>query len=61
MAVSISCRELGMECRFATEGETGEAAVDSLMRHVHAEHEDEWFEIEEIYQKARSVIRGKAA
>jgi len=43
------------------EGETGEVVMESLMRHVHTEHTDDWFEIEEIYQAACSVIREKAA
>lgn len=61
MPVSISCKELGMDCQFKTEGETGDAAVDSLMMHVHADHNDDWFEFEEIYQAARRIVRDKAA
>jgi predicted small metal-binding protein len=61
MSISISCKELGMDCNFATEGETGQDAVGSLMRHVHTEHGEDWFDIEEIYQAACSVIREKAA
>jgi hypothetical protein len=30
-----------------------------LMRHVHAEHGDDWFEIRETYQAARRIIRRK--
>jgi predicted small metal-binding protein len=61
MSISISCKELGMDCHFVQEGETGEVVIESFMRHVHTEHADEWFEIEEIYQAACSVIREKAA
>jgi predicted small metal-binding protein len=61
MNASISCRELGMECDFVIEGKTGETVVEGLMRHVKAEHTDDWFEIEEIYQVACSVAREKAA
>jgi len=61
MSISISCKELGMDCHFVQEGETGEVVIESLMRHVHTEHTDDWFEIEEIYRAACSVIREKAA
>jgi predicted small metal-binding protein len=61
MSMSISCKELGMDCNFVKEGETGEVVIESLMRHVHTEHTEDWFEIEEIYQAACSVIREKAA
>ena len=58
---SIGCRELGIECDFVIEGKTGDGAIESLMRHVKEEHTDDWFEIEEIYQIARTVAREKAA
>jgi len=61
MSILISCKEVGMDCNFVTEGETGQVAMDSLMRHVQAEHTGDWFEIEEIYQAAHEVIRKKAA
>ena len=61
MSISIRCNELGMDCHFVTEGETGEVVTESLMRHVQTEHTEDWFEIEEIYQAACSVIREKAA
>ena len=61
MALSIRCRELGIACDFLTSGETGEAAIDSLMRHVEKAHAEDWFEIEEIYQVACQIIRVKAA
>ena len=61
MSISIGCRELGMDCYFVTDGESVEVAVDSLMRHVRAEHGEDWFETEEIYQEACRVIREKIA
>lgn len=61
MPTSISCKELGMECNFIIEGETGEIVIEYLMRHVKSEHTDDWFEIEEIYQAACSVAKEKAA
>ena len=61
MSVSINCKEMGIECRFVAEAETGDGAIELLMRHVHEEHGDDWFEIEEIYQAACQVIRRKVA
>lgn len=61
MTVSISCKELGMDCGYMTDGETKEDAIDSLMRHVGTVHCEDWFEIEEIYQDACQVIREKVA
>ncbi|MGE5189935.1 MAG: DUF1059 domain-containing protein [Gemmatimonadota bacterium] len=62
MLISISCRELGMDCLFSYEGETETTVIESLIRHVQTEHEEEeWFDLEAIYQAARSVIRAKAA
>jgi len=60
MTVSISCKEMGMDCLFETDGETGEIAMESLMRHVGTEHNEDWFEVEEIYHAACQVIREKA-
>jgi len=61
MTVSISCKELGMDCSFVTDGETKEVAIDSLMRHVRTVQGEDWFEIEELYPAACQVIREKAA
>ncbi|MGE5663508.1 MAG: DUF1059 domain-containing protein [Deltaproteobacteria bacterium] len=61
MSLSISCRELGMDCLFLCEGETEEAIIDSFVLHVQADHDDEWYDIEIMYDAARSMIRGKAA
>jgi predicted small metal-binding protein len=61
MSMLIGCKDLGLDCRFMTEGETGEVVIESLMRHVEAEHAEDWFEIEEIHQAAWKVVRAKAA
>lgn len=50
-----------MDCFFLCEGETEEAVIDSFVRHVLADHDDEWYDIEIMYDAARSMIRGKAA
>jgi hypothetical protein len=52
---------LGMEYHIVQEGETGEFVIESPMRHVRTEPTGDRFEIEEIYQAARSAIREKAA
>lgn len=61
MYMLIGCRELGIDCDFIIEGETGEIVIESIMRHVRTEHAEDWFDIEEIYQAAWSLARGKAA
>ena len=64
MAIRINCKELGMDCPFETKGETEEAVLDSVMRHLHDDHREkaeDWFEIEEIYDTACSIIRRKAS
>jgi len=61
MSVSISCRELGVDCSFTMEGEARDVVIESLMRHVQTEHTEDWFEIEEIHQAAWSVVLAKAA
>jgi len=61
MHTSISCKEIGIDCGFVFEGETGEMVIESLIRHVKEDHTDNWFEIEEIYQAACLLARAKAA
>ena len=61
MSITISCKELGMDCGFMMEGETIDVVINSLMRYVQTEHTEDWFEVEAIYQTACSVVRAKAA
>ncbi len=61
MNTSIGCKELGIDCDFVVEGNTGDIVIEGLIRHVKEEHTDDWFEVEEIYQAACSVARAKAA
>jgi predicted small metal-binding protein len=61
MSITITCKELGIDCNFVGDGETGESVMESLMHHVQTEHAEDWFENEEIYQAACRVIREKAA
>ena len=64
MAISIGCKDLGIDCPFEAIGESKEGVLDLVMRHMRMDHKDkivDWFEIEEIYQSAYSVIRKKIA
>lgn len=61
MTYSISCKELGRDCPFMAAAETGENAIESLMHHLHTEHDEDWFEVEECYQAACAIVRTKAA
>lgn len=61
MPIAISCRELGMDCHFACEGETEDAVIESLVAHFRTDHAEDWFEIEEFYATACAVVRTKAA
>lgn len=61
MTLSICCRDLGMDCLFAIEGETEEALIDSVMRHVQAEHSEDWFDVEEVYELVCEAVRRGAA
>jgi predicted small metal-binding protein len=61
MGTSIGCKELGIVCDFVVEGKAVEPVVEELIRHVEKEHTDDWFEIEEFYQVARSLASAKVA
>lgn len=61
MSITVCCKELGMKCGFLANGEEGRCVLEDLMRHVYKEHPVGWFEKEEIYQVACTVIREKAA
>jgi len=63
MAISIGCRDLGIDCPFEAIGETKEGILDLVMRHVRMDHKDkivDWSEIEEIYQAVGKTIYKKA-
>jgi len=51
MAISIGCRDLGIDCPFEAIGETKEGILDLVMRHMRMDHKDKivnWSEIVEI-------------
>jgi len=63
MAISIGCKDLGIDCPFEAIGESKEGVLDSVMRHMRMDHKDkivDWFEIEEIYQAVCKAIYKKA-
>ena len=61
MPISLSCKELEMECPFVVEGETEQIIIDLLVPHVQTEHTGDWFEILKIYQTAYRILRKKVA
>ena len=61
MPMSLSCKELGMECPFVAEGETEQFIMDLFIPHVQAEHTGDWFEILKLYQAAYRVLSKKVA
>ncbi len=58
METTITCRDLGIDCGFEARDLTGSETVTTIIRHVRAEHTADWFELEEIHAKARSLLRG---
>jgi predicted small metal-binding protein len=63
MAISIGCKDLGIDCPFEAIGESKEGVLDLVMRHMRMDHKDkivDWFEIEEIYQAVCKAIYKKA-
>jgi len=56
----ITCRDVGIDCRFEARGLTGDETLMKIMRHVQAAHTRDWFELEEIHATARSLLRGVA-
>ncbi len=61
MILVLSCRDLGADCPYAAYGATVEEVLTQVMEHIHADHDMDWYELEEIYQAARSRVREQAA
>lgn len=61
MPMTLDYKELGIECPFVAEGETEQVILDLFVPHIQRDHTGDWFEILEIYQVARAVLREKAA
>ena len=64
MAISIGCKDLGIDCAFGAVGEAKEGVLDLVMRHMRMDPKDkivDWFEIEEIYQAVCKAIYEKVA
>lgn len=63
MAISIGCKDIGMDCPFKTNGETKASLLDEVMRHMRTDHKEkieDWFEIEELYHAVCKAIYKKA-
>ncbi len=61
MTLVISCRDLGADCTYTVYGTTMEEVLTQIMEHIRDDHDVDWFELEEIYQAARSRVREQAA
>ena len=60
MEKTVTCRDLGLECDFAASGLTGSETVTTIIRHVREKHTVDWFELEKIHARLRSLLRGIA-
>ena len=59
----LMCRDLGIDCACCYEARGGTAfdVLELIMKHIHADHEMDWFEIEEIRETALACVRDRAA
>lgn len=57
------CRDLGIDrlCCYEARGETAFDVVGQIMKHILADHEVDWFEIEEVHVTALACVRDRAA
>lgn len=60
MEKTVTCRDLGLECDFAASGLTGSETVTTIIRRVREKHIVDWFELEKIHARLRSLLRGIA-
>lgn len=59
--ISITCRELGVDCDFEAEGRNEYETLTVFMEHVQKDHTTDWFDLEDINMKARTILRHNAA
>ena len=52
----ITCRDVGMDCRFEARALTEDETLTQIMRHVREAHTRDWYELEEIHATARSLL-----
>ena len=55
------CRDLGTDCDFEARGETSSDVLGQIMKHILADHEMDWYEIEEVHVTALARVRDRAA
>ncbi len=60
MEKSVSCRTLGIDCDFEMRVPAGSEVLTTVMRHVLTAHALDWFELEEVHAKLRSLLGGTA-
>lgn len=58
METIITCRDLGFDCGFEAQALTGSETLTTIMRHVQTAHTRDWFELEELHAKLRSLLCG---
>ena len=54
---TLACSELGFDCPFRSNGTNVGDALTGIMRHIRAVHTLDWFELEELHEAARSLLR----
>jgi len=57
----LMCRDLGTDCDFEARGETSSDVLGQIMKHILADHEMDWYEIEEVHVTALARVRDRAA
>lgn len=50
-----------MDCDFEAEGRNEYETLTVFMEHVQKDHTTDWFDLEDINMKARTIFRHKAA
>jgi len=59
----LMCRDLGLDgdCGYEARGVTASDVLGQIMKHILADHEMDWFELEEVHVTAMASIRDRAA
>lgn len=61
MGKFVTCRDVGEDCDFVSRGRSENEVMSHFMEHVQRSHTEDWFELEEIRQLARLLVRDEAA
>ena len=63
MEKALMCRELGLDgdCGYEARGETTSDVLGQILKHILANHEMDWFELEEVHVTALACMRNRAA